>query len=121
LYKQFPGSRDTPRNAQISVFQPYRSLVRSPSLLIVALLVSATACTADTSAEPSTTQRVPGHSGSTVATPSAVTPTTVLPEVATTLSGRPLAPDFTLALGDGGSYTLSEGAKPVYLVFWAEW
>lgn len=38
-----------------------------------------------------------------------------------TLSGRPAAPDFTLALGDGGSFTLSEGAKPVYLVFWAEW
>jgi hypothetical protein len=31
------------------------------------------------------------------------------------------APDFTLDLGQGGSYTLSEGAKPVYLVFWAEW
>jgi hypothetical protein len=31
------------------------------------------------------------------------------------------APDFTLQLGEGGSYTLSEGAKPVYLVFWAEW
>jgi hypothetical protein len=36
-------------------------------------------------------------------------------------SGRPLAPDFTLELGDGGTYKLSEGAKPVYLVFWAEW
>ncbi len=33
----------------------------------------------------------------------------------------PPAADFTLALGDGGSYTLSDGAKPVYLVFWAEW
>lgn len=36
-------------------------------------------------------------------------------------SGRPFAPDFTLELGDGGSYTLSEAEKPVYLVFWAEW
>ena len=36
-------------------------------------------------------------------------------------SDRPLAPDFTLELGDGGSYTLSEGEKPVYMVFWAEW
>ena len=36
-------------------------------------------------------------------------------------SDRPAAPDFTLALGDGGTYTLSEGEKPVYLIFWAEW
>ncbi len=39
----------------------------------------------------------------------------------TTASGRPVAPDFTLELNDGGTYTLSEGEKPVYLVFWAEW
>ena len=40
---------------------------------------------------------------------------------ATTDSGRPRAPDFTLALGDGGTYTLPSGEKPVYMVFWAEW
>ena len=39
----------------------------------------------------------------------------------TTDSGRPVAPDFTLVLGEGGEYTLSEGSKPVYMVFWAEW
>ena len=39
----------------------------------------------------------------------------------TTSSGRPVAPDFTLELNDGGAYTLSDGEKPVYLVFWAEW
>lgn len=35
----------------------------------------------------------------------------------------PIAPDFTLALGEDGSETfvLSEEAKPVYMVFWAEW
>lgn len=33
----------------------------------------------------------------------------------------PDAPDFTLALGEGGSFTLSEEQKPVYMVFWAEW
>ncbi len=31
------------------------------------------------------------------------------------------APDFTLLLGDGTTYTLSQDPKPVYLVFWAEW
>jgi hypothetical protein len=24
-------------------------------------------------------------------------------------------------LGEGSEYTLSEGSKPVYMVFWAEW
>ena len=38
-----------------------------------------------------------------------------------TTSDRPMAPDFSLELGDGGTYSLAEGAKPVYLVFWAEW
>lgn len=33
----------------------------------------------------------------------------------------PAAPDFTLALGDGSSFTLSDTDRPVYLVFWAEW
>lgn len=47
--------------------------------------------------------------------------TTVPSATATTDSGRPVAPDFTLELDDGSSYTLSEGQKPVYLVFWAEW
>jgi hypothetical protein len=33
----------------------------------------------------------------------------------------PAAADFTLALGDGSSFVMSEATKPVYLVFWAEW
>jgi hypothetical protein len=33
----------------------------------------------------------------------------------------PVAPDFELALAGGGSFRLSAEAKPVYLVFWAEW
>ena len=50
------------------------------------------------------------------------TPTTSDPvSPPTTDSGRPVAPDFTLELGEGGEYTLSEGSKPVYMVFWAEW
>ena len=66
-------------------------------------------------------------------TPDAVTSTTLSPDgsvtgstseadtTTTTSSGRPVAPDFTLELGSGGEYTLSEGFKPVYMVFWAEW
>ena len=48
-------------------------------------------------------------------------PATTTQSPNTTDSGRPIAPDFTLELGDGGVYTLSDGARPVYLVFWAEW
>lgn len=33
----------------------------------------------------------------------------------------PAAPDFSLVLADGSTFTLSEGSKPVYMVFWAEW
>jgi hypothetical protein len=33
----------------------------------------------------------------------------------------PTAPEFTLALGDGTAFTLSAEARPVYLLFWAEW
>ncbi len=35
----------------------------------------------------------------------------------------PVAPDFTLALGEDGAstFTLSQEAQPVYMVFWAEW
>lgn len=33
----------------------------------------------------------------------------------------PAAPDFSLVLSDGSTFVLSEAAKPVYMVFWAEW
>jgi hypothetical protein len=55
----------------------------------------------------------------TTATSSPVVEAPVAPT--TTDSGRPVAPEFSLELGNGGTYTLSEGARPVYLVFWAEW
>ena len=68
---------------------------------------------ATTEAETSTTEA--GTSTSEAATgstePAATTPPPEGPE----------APDFTLALGEGGSFTLSEAQKPVYMVFWAEW
>ena len=33
----------------------------------------------------------------------------------------PAAPDFELLLADGSTFRLSDEAKPVYMVFWAEW
>lgn len=34
---------------------------------------------------------------------------------------RELAPDFTLNLGSGSTFVLSEETRPVFMVFWAEW
>ncbi len=52
-------------------------------------------------------------------------PTTTVAEATTTTAGqthdREYAPDFTLDLADGTTFTLSEAGRPVYLVFWAEW
>jgi hypothetical protein len=39
----------------------------------------------------------------------------------TAADGATVAPDFSLALGDGSTFTLSEEARPVFMVFWAEW
>ncbi len=64
--------------------------------------------TTSTSDTPATT----GSDGETTTTPAGETSTT---------SGREVAPDFTLQLGEGGTFSLSDSSKPVYLVFWAEW
>lgn len=90
-------------------------------LVVVLAVLMITGC-ASTATAPSTT--TPGTTVTTVAgettLPSqgdpgeATTTTRVAPE------GEP-APDFTLALDAGGSFSLSAEGKPVLLVFWAEW
>jgi len=69
-----------------------------------------------TTVAPTSTTEGPGTTGApgTTSAPSETTTTRVPPD------GDP-APDFTLALGDGGSFTLSDEQKPVYMIFWAEW
>jgi len=94
------------------------------ALLVLGLALLGVACgpgAADESAPPTTVQ-----TGATTSEPdsgSGSVPVTTagLPAETTTSSARPVAPDFTLKLGEGGSYTLSAGERPVYLVFWAEW
>jgi thiol-disulfide isomerase/thioredoxin len=56
-----------------------------------------------------------------IPTTTIITTTTTEAAQTSTTPQRELAPDFTLALGEGGSYRLSEAGRPVYLVFWAEW
>ncbi len=79
----------------------------------VALVVVVAGCSGG-GADVSSTTTISGTANTAAATTSTSveTPST---------AARESAPDFTLQLGDGGSYTLSEGTKPVYLVFWAEW
>lgn len=88
---------------------------------LAALLVLVTAC-ADGSGAVVTTSVGPSESSTTVSAGSEpISTSTTSPGAAETDHDRELAPDFTLALADGGVYTLSQEAKPVYLVFWAEW
>jgi hypothetical protein len=76
------------------------------------------------STEPGSTEAdttVAAANPTTTAGEEGVTTTSSAAEAPETTSGRPPAPDFTLQLGNGGTYALSQGSKPVYLVFWAEW
>lgn len=112
-----------------------------PLLAAFALLALACGGSAEQAAEPAAAVTAPVESTTAAATaapssqPDATEPTAATgettpmpaaePEAEAAESGvaieGPAAPDFTLALGNGGTYTLSQGAKPVYLVFWAEW
>lgn len=88
------------------------------------LALVAAACGSGDDTEPSTNPAgsltTTSGPGTTIGTDEAE-PTTTTGATTPASSDRPLAPDFTLELGEGGSYTLSEASKPVYLVFWAEW
>ncbi len=72
-----------------------------------------------TTADPATS--APTTAGATDSGSPATTAAADQGEDTTSQPDGPAAPDFTLALGDGGSFTLSAEQKPVYLVFWAEW
>lgn len=91
----------------------YRSVMHRRAVIIVLTFgMLAAACAGDPATDTTSGSSGEGDSS----TPSV----TLAP--GGTVEG-PVAPDFTLALGADGvdSFTLSEGAKPVYMVFWAEW
>jgi hypothetical protein len=100
--------------------------------LLLAVMTVAAACSstddgapADTTASVATTQATQTTQASDVSsTPnrdamedsgSSLIPDPVIPP------DGPPAPDFTMALADGGTFTLSEQAMPVYMIFWADW
>lgn len=101
---------------------------RSRTLLLVASLVLAgcaggTAAT-DAAGDPPATTAPAASTPATSATTAAPVPTTRVPAGSVTTSiadDRPEAPDFSLDLGDGGTFVLSEETRPVFMVFWAEW
>ena len=90
---------------------PYRPRMGArPALAAILFLVAACGSAQGTTTtaagvEATSTTSAPGGGGS--------------PE-APAVEGPP-APDFTLVLGSGGTFTLSDEQKPVYMVFWAEW
>jgi hypothetical protein len=94
---------------------------RSIVFLLVLAACGGGGTSATTAAPDSVGETISGAPSTTSASSGAAT--TLAPDeiTATTDSGRPGAPEFTLELGDGGAYTLSEGSKPVYMIFWAEW
>lgn len=108
--------------------------MKRPSKLLVlvgAISIAAAACSAPTGSDPTT-----AHSSTSSAVPQSPegsTPSTDAPPTGGSDSSTsstdapkpppdgPVAPNFTMALESGGSFTLSDAAKPVYMVFWAEW
>ncbi len=104
---------------------------RSVSLLVAVVFV-ATAC-GGAATEVSTTVEPVAGAVTTVSESSPTIPATntgstdttgpsaAEPEPSPSGVEGPEAPDFSLVLSDGSTFTLSEGSKPVYMVFWAEW
>lgn len=66
-----------------------------------------------------TTEATNASPGTTVASTAGTAPATTGETAAD--PDAAVAPDFTLELGSGGEFALSEETKPVYMVFWAEW
>lgn len=69
--------------------------------------------------DPSSTSSTTTANGSETPAVSSSTSSTTTAELPP-LDGPP-APDFSLELADGSTFTLSEETRPVYMVFWAEW
>ena len=90
---------------------------RTAALVVVALCLYACG---DPGGSGSATTIQPGTTEASSSATSSV-PASSSSSTSTVTEARATAPDFTLALGDGGTFVLSEEARPVYLVFWAEW
>jgi hypothetical protein len=99
--------------------------------LLVGVALVATACGGATSTESLSASTTPGDAPAPAATDAPAATAAPAPAgessgSADSVEGRqrpegPDAPDFSLPLGQGYDFVLSAEAKPVYMVFWAEW
>ncbi|MBM3696518.1 MAG: TlpA family protein disulfide reductase [Actinobacteria bacterium] len=95
-------------------------------LLISAVLLSGFAAACGGNGGASTSPTLSATTTATAETTTTAAPGTTVTAgaavAATTTEPRgPAAPDFTLALADGGEFRLGDEDRPVLLVFWAEW
>lgn len=95
---------------------------------VLAVALVAAACggadgspAASSPSEPQTTVVASGAGNDAGTTTIAVDSTSDPGTTAAASPEGPDAPDFSLALSDGGEFVLSAEQKPVYMVFWAEW
>ncbi len=103
-------------------------MIRTVRWLLALALIAAACGGAATdppsqTAAPQVTTTGPVGSPDSTAAASPTTTSADTPVVAAQPSGvdGPAAPDFSLKVDDGSTFVLSQEAKPVYLVFWAEW
>ena len=101
---------------------------RTVQLLVVLILVLGACGSATTEVSGSASQPVAATPTPEATAAGSVTPDPTADLAPATSDGSapsgvegPVAPDFSLVLADGSTFTLSEGTKPVYMVFWAEW
>jgi len=107
-----------------------RNMMRHTALALV-IVVMLAACATGETVEPAPNDSPATTAATQTTEPPATQPSVTESDVTTTTSAPdtvpppqiegPAAPDFTLALADGSSFTLGDEQKPVYLVFWAEW
>jgi len=97
--------------------------------LVLALALTVAACgdggespaAPNPSEQPQTTVATPSTDSGAIPTTTAVDDSSASETAAVAQPEGPDAPDFSLALNDGGEFVLSAEQKPVYMVFWAEW
>ena len=122
--------RLTPRPPNLTGMRFHRTAVLMVgfSLVVAACGATETDLATPTEAAPATQQQT---DDSTPATPVPTTQPSTAPSTSEEVApaaerpapdpNREIAPEFSLALGDGSTFVLSEETRPVFMVFWAEW